>query len=156
LFEDIRTPEKLLEGVMDRLPGEKRGFRLLPSRGPQAGIRRRIPLFAAAAGFFFALGFLLFFQLTGRLSHTVVVRLELSAPDAGSISLVGDFNDWEPNRLLLKDPDQDGVWEIRLRLPKGESYTYNFLIDGETWVTDPNALFHVKDGFGGESSILSL
>jgi 1,4-alpha-glucan branching enzyme len=99
---------------------------------------------------------MLFFGLTGRLRSTVVVHLELTAPDAGSVSLVGDFNDWEPSRLMLKDPDQDGVWEIRLRLPKGGSYTYNFIINGDTWVTDPNALIHVKDGFGGESSILSL
>jgi len=156
LFEDIRPPEKLVDGVMGRLPKKTQRFAPVPSRGTRAGIRRRIPAYAAAAGFIFVLGFLLFFQLTGRLGDTVVVRLELSAPDAGSISLVGDFNDWEPNRLMLKDPDQDGVWEIRLRLPKGDSYTYNFIIDEETWVTDPNALIHVKDGFGGESSILSL
>lgn len=84
------------------------------------------------------------------------VRFTLAAPQASSVTLVGDFTDWETSGHTLTDTDGDGVWETNLRLKKGRVYEYNFIIDGEVWIPDPNALMQVDDGFGGESSILSL
>lgn len=86
----------------------------------------------------------------------LVVRFQLYAPEAGEVSLVGDFNEWDPDRNQLADPEGNGAWEVEIRVRPGEVYTYNFLIDGERWVPDPNAMRRIRDSFGGEKSVLSL
>ena len=63
---------------------------------------------------------------------------------------------WDPERNRLRDPDGDGVWEIRLRLRRGQEARYQFLVDGERWLDDPQAPLRVEDGFGGTSSVLQI
>lgn len=86
----------------------------------------------------------------------VEVHFTLSAPEADSVTLVGDFTEWEASEIKLKDPEGDGLWEAEVRLKKGNVYMYNFVIDGQTWVVDPDSVVQVDDGFGGESSLLRL
>jgi hypothetical protein len=86
----------------------------------------------------------------------VEVHLILQAPQAKSVSVVGDWNAWDPGRDRLRDPNGDGIWEIRLRLQKGAELRYQFLIDGERWIPDPHAPLQVDDGFGGTSSVLQI
>jgi hypothetical protein len=86
----------------------------------------------------------------------VEVHLVLQAPQAKTVSVVGDWNDWDPDRDRLRDPDGNGSWEIRLRLHKGEELRYQFLIDGERWIADPQAPLQIDDGFGGTSSVLQI
>ena len=119
--------------------------------------RRLLPLMPAAAAviIFTLAGIFLFPQFKAR-KDEVIVKFELTAPEAKSVSLVGDFNNWEPSKLILKDPDSDGKWELKIKLKKGKIYTYNFLIDGTKWIPDPSSLIKVKDDFGGESSILKI
>lgn len=51
------------------------------------------------------------------------------ARQAESVSLVGDFNDWQPEATpMQKMPD--GCWTARLDLRHG-SYRYLFLVDGK-------------------------
>ena len=70
-----------------------------------------------------------------RPEHSVVFFL-CSAPQAKSVSVVGDFNDWQPEaNLMQKMPD--GCWKARLELRHG-SYRYLFLVDGKP-VLDPRA-----------------
>jgi hypothetical protein len=89
-------------------------------------------------------------------SSLVVVHLMLEAPQARTVSVVGDWNAWDPSRDRLRDPKGDGTWVITLRLRKGEELRYQFLIDGERWVPDPRAPLQVDDGFGGTSSVLQI
>jgi len=59
----------------------------------------------------------------------------LYAPGKHVISLVGNFNDWDP----AADPmhcDENGWWWLLKDLPKGR-YQYQYLIDGEILVADP-------------------
>ncbi|NBC28488.1 MAG: hypothetical protein GVY29_00675 [Spirochaetes bacterium] len=86
----------------------------------------------------------------------VVVRFELVAPEANSVSLVGDFNNWSEEKHVLQDRDNDGVWEVEVPLERGEVYTYNFLINDNEWIPDPRAVNHIEDSFGGEKSVLNL
>ncbi len=92
----------------------------------------------------------------GEPGEYVEVHFTLTAPEAEQVALVGDFTGWETSKLVLEDSDGDGVWEARIKLEKGKVYEYNFIIDGEEWIPDPNALMQVDDGFGGESSLLTL
>ena len=103
----------------------------------------------AAAVLFFA-----YFERGGR--DQVTVQLFLEAPRASAVSVVGDWNRWDPSAHRLSDRDGDGVWEIEIRLEPGREYRYQFLIDGERWIADPNAPLKVEDGFGGTDSVLHI
>lgn len=111
----------------------------------------------AAALLLIAVGFLLVLRAPGRSAgETIVVRFELQAPDAREVSVVGNWNRWNPEAQKLEDPDGDGVWEIEIHLNKGEEHQYQFLIDGENWIPDPEAPLQVEDGFGGVNSVLQI
>jgi 1,4-alpha-glucan branching enzyme len=86
----------------------------------------------------------------------VTVHFILDLPDARSVSLAGDFTDWNPDLYRLSRKTEEGRWEVRVRLRKNRLYTYNFVIDGEEWIPDPGSYYRVEDGFGGESSLLQL
>ncbi|RPJ08361.1 MAG: hypothetical protein EHM28_04510 [Spirochaetaceae bacterium] len=82
-----------------------------------------------------------------------VVRLRLNAGEAASVCVVGDFNQWDKRANPLVN--NNGIWETELMLTKG-SYLYNFVIDGEKWITDPEQVATVDDNFGGKSSLLEV
>lgn len=120
-----------------------------------AGPRRfRMVGLAAAAALLVALSSLVTFGLT-RSGDTIEVRFVLAAPDAESVWLAADFNQWSPDGFEMRRAP-GGLWEITVPLRKDRSYSYNFIIDGERWIADPAAPSRVDDGFGGASSSLSL
>jgi Carbohydrate-binding module 48 (Isoamylase N-terminal domain) len=149
------APPWLTARVRQRLAG--RGGRLgrrLPGAWPARLRWAAVPLAAVLAA-------ALTFGLTTRFlrpaaGQVVTVRLELVAPGAASVSVVGDWNGWDPAKDRLRDPDGDGVWEIRLRLQRGLEARYQFLVDGDRWLADPRAPLQVKDEFGGTSSVLQI
>lgn len=83
----------------------------------------------------------------------IYVEFVLRAPEASSVSVAGDFNDWTPT--LLEDVDGDGVWSGRVRLEPGV-HEYMFVLDGSTWITDPNAERYAEDGFGNRNAVLAV
>ena len=140
--------ERVLESL-SRLPETGRSARQV--------VAPRWLLQAAAAVVLVGLGVLIGLSVGTRHNggpNTVVVRFELADPQARSVAVVGDFNDWKPQSLVM-DPAK-GVWEISIPLRRGDVYTYNFLVDGRTWIPDPASLYRVRDGFGGEKSVLQL
>lgn len=88
-------------------------------------------------------------------TDTVLVRFVLEAADASSVSVAGDFSDWEPIPLVPHARAGERVWTGVLSLPRGE-HRYMFVIDGSRWVTDPMASAYWDDGFGNRNAILSL
>lgn len=82
---------------------------------------------------------------------TTPVQFVLVAPDARSVSLVGDFNDWDRGAAPLRAGD-DGVWSVVLPLARG-AFSYSFLVDGEEWRADPMAP-SAPDDFGRPSSVV--
>jgi len=88
-------------------------------------------------------------------SAKVQFSLKLNDSKAHIVAIAGDFNGWNPQANLLEDPDGDGIWTGTLNLEPGK-YEYMFVIDGEKWLPDPNALRYVKDGFGNKNAILEI
>lgn len=86
-------------------------------------------------------------------SSQVVTRFVLVAPEASSVQLTGDFLSWSPEGIQLEDPRGTGVWTTDVPLPPGV-YQYTFVIDGNRWVPDPNALSQIDDGFGQTNSVV--
>ena len=70
--------------------------------------------------------------------------------------MVGDWNGWNPDAHPLTDDNGDGIWETEIKLHPGKEYRYQFYIDKEIWIADPDAPLAIEDGFGGVNSILRI
>jgi hypothetical protein len=77
----------------------------------------------------------------------------LVAPQASSVSLVGDFNDWDPARSPMQTAH--GVWATVVPLAPGR-YRYAFLVNGVEWRADPGAPAARDDEFGTPSSVVTV
>lgn len=88
-------------------------------------------------------------------SAEVQFSLKINDGKAHTVAIAGDFNGWNPQANILEDPEGDGIWTGTLKLKPGR-YEYMFVLDGEKWFPDPNALRYVKDGFGNKNAILEI
>ena len=88
-------------------------------------------------------------------SAEVQFSLKINDSKAHTVAIAGDFNGWNPQAIILEDPEGDGIWTGTLKLEPGR-YEYMFVLDGEKWLPDPNALRYVKDGFGNKNAILEI
>lgn len=84
---------------------------------------------------------------------TVLVRFELTAPEAQRVTLVGSFNGWSPDQVELARSPDTGLWTGTVPLEPGE-HQYLFVIDGGQWIPDPLAHAQVDDGFGQTNSVI--
>lgn len=83
-----------------------------------------------------------------------VVQFALRAPLARTVTIAGDFNNWDATGTPLV-PAGAGVWSVALRLPPGR-YTYTFVVDGTRFLADPSAPRAVGDDFGTPSSAVTV
>lgn len=86
------------------------------------------------------------------LPRGTAVPFTLLAPQASSVAVVGDFNDWKPTPLTRNGV---GAWETRVRLRPGQ-YNYAFVVDGSRWVADPSAPRNAVDDFGSPNSVVTV
>lgn len=78
------------------------------------------------------------------------IEFRVYRPDASCISLVGDFNNWNPEHDLMAK-GQDGIWRLRKKLFPG-TYRYEFIIDGD-WVPD---IYNIRSGSDTNGSACSI
>jgi 1,4-alpha-glucan branching enzyme len=78
----------------------------------------------------------------------------LVAPEAASVAVVGDFNDWSFSATPLARQAGDGMWWVTLPLRPGR-YRYAFVVDGTRWRSDPNAPA-AEDEFGRPNSVVTI
>ena len=76
------------------------------------------------------------------------------APQANSIKVVGNFNDWTPSEISQMKQDSDGMWSTVIQLPPG-TYQYKFIIDNE-WVEDYSNPNSVESPLGGKNSVIQV
>ncbi len=86
---------------------------------------------------------------------TVLTRFVYTNDTADSVAVAGDFSDWEPIPLSPHTVNGETVWTGFVPVPRGE-HEYQFVIDGERWVTDPLAPVKQDDGFGAKNAVLKL
>ena len=80
------------------------------------------------------------------------VQFMLVAPSANRVALVGEFNDWDPAATpMLRVPG--GAWHVALPLNTGR-HVYAFVVDGTSWVADPQAPLAPERWFGARNSVL--
>ena len=93
------------------------------------------------------------YSKTGR-----VCRVTFKVPaevDADSVSLVGDFNDWDPEAEPLARR-KDGTFSTTISLESGRSYRFRYLLDQERWENDWEADTYVPNEFGSEDSVITV
>lgn len=81
------------------------------------------------------------------------VKFSLEAAEAKEVILMGDFNDWNPEKHPMQSVG-NGVWNKTVMLPVG-TYEYKFLIDGD-WKLDPQNNHICPNCFGSQNNIINL
>ncbi|MBI5143151.1 MAG: isoamylase early set domain-containing protein [Nitrospirae bacterium] len=76
-----------------------------------------------------------------------------AAPKAGSVMIVGDFNNWETEATPMKKT-KDGCYAATVSLESGKEYHYRFLIDGQRWENDWFADRYEPNPYGGDNSVV--
>ncbi|MFE9633367.1 isoamylase early set domain-containing protein [Streptomyces sp. NPDC006463] len=56
----------------------------------------------------------------------------------GPVSVVGDFNDWQPGVHTLKRR-KDGKRAVTVELPRDSSHAFRYLAAGDYWFNDESA-----------------
>jgi hypothetical protein len=79
------------------------------------------------------------------------LQVALVAPGATRVTVVGDFNRWDPNASPLAR-GADGSWRARIAVPPGR-HEYAFVVDDDRWVTDPVAPRAPGLGLGQPNSV---
>jgi len=142
--EEIQIQSSWMDRIKKQVSIPRLSFRL-------AGV-------AAAAALIVFFAFTFIFNAPDTLSicsAEVQFSLRINDNKAHTVAIAGDFNGWNPQANILEDSDEDGIWIGTLKLEPGR-YEYMFVLDGEKWFPDPNALRYVKDGFGNKNAILEL
>jgi len=142
--EDVQIQSSWMDLLKKRISIPQFSFRLIGAAA------------AAALVVFFAFTFIFNTPDTSLIcSAEVQFSLKMNNNKAHTVAIAGDFNGWNPQANILEDPEGDGIWTGILKLEPGR-YEYMFVLDGEKWFPDPNALRYVKDGFGNKNAILEI
>ncbi len=87
-------------------------------------------------------------KVTFRLPHE-------AAPEAHSVSLVGDFNSWHIDATPMKRL-RDGSFTAVVELESGHEYRFRYLIEGSRWENDWRADRYAPNAFGSEDSVVAV
>jgi 1,4-alpha-glucan branching enzyme len=82
-----------------------------------------------------------------------LVVFRIYKPEASVVSLVGDFNGWNPENDLLRR-GADGIWRLEKRLASG-TYRYKFVVDGQ-WLPDVFNPDSASDKTGDICSVIKI
>ena len=75
------------------------------------------------------------------------------APEETSVSIAGDFTQWEPKPL---ESQGEGLWELDVALPLADSEkrAYKYLFGSSRWEEDRHNPYCESDGVGGLNSLV--
>lgn len=83
------------------------------------------------------------------------VTFNIPAEDAAlPVSVVGDFNGWDPAATPLVRRGQ--TLRASVVLAAGRRYAFRYLGDGGRWFNDEEADDYEPNGFGGSDSVVDL
>ena len=81
------------------------------------------------------------------------VTFRWTVATAKTVTVAGDFNNWDPHAHSLKK-GKDGTWRVSLHLKPGR-YEYMFVVDGD-WREDPLNPNRVPNPHGGFNSVCDV
>ena len=71
----------------------------------------------------------------------------------GEVSVVGDFNGWDPFVHPLK-PRSNGTKSVSVTLPVSQRFAFKYLDENGQWLDDDAAHEYVDNGAGGVNSVV--
>lgn len=83
----------------------------------------------------------------------VSFKLDKNDTDATKVSVVGDFNDWNPNSNPMKKLAKGG-FSAQIDLDKGKTYQFRYFANDNEWFNDSEA-DTVPNEYGGLNSVVS-
>ena len=87
---------------------------------------------------------------------TFIISKEM-CEDFNVISVVGDFNNWDPNKHKLSQRNSNGSASIELVLKTGKEYQFRYLCDRQIWLNEPEADKQIITHYGdSENSVLII
>ena len=92
-------------------------------------------------------------RLAGDAKGLKTVQVVLRAPDAQHVSVVGDFNGWDPAADVMTRDPVSGLWSHSLALRPGR-HVYAFVVDDSVWMRDPRSPEAADEDFGRPGSVL--
>ena len=72
---------------------------------------------------------------------------------AGNVSVVGDFNGWDPFAHPLR-PRRNGTRSAVVTLPPGHRFAFRYLAEGGRWHDDDTAEAFEPNGVGGHNAVI--
>ena len=75
------------------------------------------------------------------------------APNARNVSLIGDFNDWDPMAHTMKR-QPDGAWLVQIPMNHGHHH-YQYCVDGKSML-DPRAQGIARNELHEKVSLLAV
>jgi hypothetical protein len=162
IVQELQAPVRLDDSFdrrvmvrVRRLYAERRPRGIAGWIGAAVNLTRR-PAYAAAlaAGVVaVVMGMLRDGRRTVAGAEPIPVQFVLVAPEARTVAVVGDFNNWGLGDTALVAENHNGVWSVSAPVPAGV-HRYAFLVNGKQWVADPTAPRAAGDDFGQPSSTL--
>ena len=95
------------------------------------------------------------------LKNKPVCKVTFNIPEkvgnaAEQAHVVGEFNDWSTSATPMKRL-KNGAFSATVKLEKGRSYQFRYLLGESHWENDPNADDHLPTPFGGSlNSVINL
>lgn len=71
--------------------------------------------------------------------------------EAETVHIVGDFNEWSHSSHPMKRL-KNGTFKLALDLPKDNSVSFRYLVNGESWTNDGEADKYVPSGMSFEEN----
>jgi 1,4-alpha-glucan branching enzyme len=71
----------------------------------------------------------------------------------GKVSVVGDFNGWDPLAHPLR-PRSNGTRSVTVTLPRRSRFAFRYLDDGGRWHDDDGADAFEPNGVGGVNGVV--
>ena len=140
LRQPVTVGDRAMAQTMAQLRQESRRPRWLPHAGLAAALAATVVLAVLGT------------RLISHPSASGGVTFALSAPSAGRVALIGDFNDWNPDAIPLQRGESQ--WSVTLKLKPGR-YRYSFVVDGSSWQADPRTPA-AEDDFGTPTSVITV
>jgi len=72
------------------------------------------------------------------------------------ISVVGDFNNWDPHQHKFSHKHSDGSSSVEVVLDAGKEYQFRYLCDGQTWLNEPKADKEIPTHYGDSKNSVIL
>ena len=91
----------------------------------------------------------------GSVCKVTFVLPKAAAPDAGSVCILGEFNNWSADAHPLARRDE-GDFAITLELEAGRAYRFRYVIDGWKFENDWFADRYEPNPYGGEDSVVDV